>query len=141
MIRRWRTFDWQLSNPALLRGRRRERCDGRVLGSARLPSDTIIRHRCGRAGMTAIKETGARRRTASAVLGDVVEKAVADILARLRIDAGQLTLAALIQERALAANEIEKLRARIAELAISYPSRAGFEPVLPPGWMRLRGFL
>lgn len=90
--------------------------------------------------MTAIKETGARRRTASAVLGDVVEKAVADILARLRIDAGQLTLAALIQERALAANEIEKLRARIAELAISYPSRAGFEPVLPLGWTRLPDF-
>ena len=94
---------------------------GEVLGIAHLPSDTIIRRRCGPAGMTAIKETGRRRqRTASAVLRDLVEKAVADILARLRTDAGQLTLAALIQERALAANEIDKLRARSAELAISF---------------------
>ena len=39
-----------------------------------------------------------------------------DILARLRVDAGQLTLATLIQERALAALEIERLRARVDEL-------------------------
>lgn len=39
-----------------------------------------------------------------------------DILARLRIDAGQLTLAGLIQERALAAYEIEKLRKQVEEL-------------------------
>ncbi len=38
-----------------------------------------------------------------------------DILARLRVDAGQLTLAALIQERALAAHEIEKLRVKLDE--------------------------
>ncbi len=38
---------------------------------------------------------------------------MADILARLRIDAGQLTLAMLIQERALAAQEIEALRAKL----------------------------
>jgi prophage regulatory protein len=39
-----------------------------------------------------------------------------DILARLRIDAGHLTLAGLIQERALAADEIERLRRQVDEL-------------------------
>jgi predicted DNA-binding transcriptional regulator AlpA len=45
-----------------------------------------------------------------------------DILARLRIDAGQLTLAALIQERALAAQEIERLRAQVEELGKQHAS-------------------
>ena len=39
-----------------------------------------------------------------------------DILARLRIDAAQLTLASLIQERALAAQEIENLRMQVEKL-------------------------
>jgi prophage regulatory protein len=39
-----------------------------------------------------------------------------DIVARLRLDAGRLTLAALIQEREAAACEIERLRRDIARL-------------------------
>jgi hypothetical protein len=41
---------------------------------------------------------------------------MADIFARLRVDACQLTLEALIQERALAVQEIERLRSQVEEL-------------------------
>jgi prophage regulatory protein len=40
-----------------------------------------------------------------------------DVLVRLRVDAGQLTLASLIQEREAAAHEIERLRRQVASTA------------------------
>ena len=54
-----------------------------------------------------------------------------DIVARLRRDAGQLTIAELIQEREAAACEIERLRERQDRLRVAVPSSRG-APAPPP---------
>lgn len=54
-----------------------------------------------------------------------------DIVARLRRDAGQLTIAELIQEREAAACEIERLRGRQERLRAPVPS-ARTAPTPPP---------
>jgi prophage regulatory protein len=55
-----------------------------------------------------------------------------DILARLRRDAGQLTLAQLIQEREAAACEIERLRDQQGRSRVAVPASRGAPATLPP---------
>ena len=55
-----------------------------------------------------------------------------DIVARLRRDAGQLTIAELIQEREAAACEIERLRERQDRLRVAVPSSRGALAPPPP---------
>lgn len=54
-----------------------------------------------------------------------------DILDRLRIDAGQLTIAALIQEREAAACEIERLRETVDRIRASKPPPVRTTPQVP----------
>jgi hypothetical protein len=54
-----------------------------------------------------------------------------DILARLRSDAGQLTIATLIQEREAAAAEIERLQRTIERLGASNRTGQQSAPKVP----------
>jgi predicted DNA-binding transcriptional regulator AlpA len=55
-----------------------------------------------------------------------------DILVRLRTDAGQLTLAELIQGREAAACEIERLRSKQDHAVAAITSRRGVRETSPP---------
>jgi prophage regulatory protein len=55
-----------------------------------------------------------------------------DIVARLRRDAGQLTISELIQEREAAACEIERLRERQDGLRVAVPTSRTAPAPLPP---------
>jgi prophage regulatory protein len=64
--------------------------------------------------------------------GVQIEGTTRDILHRLRSDAGQLTIATLIQEREVAAAEIERLRRTVELHSISKPRPEVREPVRGP---------